>query len=320
MTTRTRSRIQAAACAAMLLAGMALATPATARPAQPQPQAEKGLTVNRAEEPFSCLNVVIQAADRRIGWLTSSTAERPAYHLQSVRLPFVVASKAYLQPFDPQMAKGDEEIGHLLFIDGKGAARLSPLTDPEYLKGVRSVSGPWRGLRLVTAGGPRYDAKKDDWHTNLLYGVDARGQLVRMPVTWRGGVQPVVGAQEVIASGYGQVVALEFDTFRWNATGAPIEDRLVGITRAGAFMEYAVTRARKPVVKTRTLARSGYSGVTALQSSSCMIGQENTTNWGVARSNGTLSHYLDPDAVDRSLAGMKVVGKPLPLPRGVRVL
>lgn len=320
MTTRNHHRLAAAACTALLAGGTALAAPTTAQGA---PESREALSAAAAAGGATCPELLAQShATREVGWLSSLSNGKSSFSAgERTKIPFVGTSSAWIAAPaipDPEDGGAYYYAGYHLIINGKGSAALVRDVENGFLEGSLAVRGPWKGLRLIASAGATGTPENGKRRATYLYGITTAGRLVRMPVTWNAKSIPTVGAQQVIGSGFGQVVDLEFNSWE-GKNWVPTKDYLVGITRTGAFAEWTITRGKKPTVRSKVLAKSGYKGLKGLHPDSC-LSDDMSNRWGATRANGTIVNYVDPNYADHSLKGMKIQGKPFVTPKRVAAL
>lgn len=306
MATKTLRRVAAVTAAALLTGTVALTAPA-------QASAPTTVPADFAGGGAACPQLPDQSSSTlRVGTIVGQGDGTAKFFPEgSLRLPWVATSSAWVT------APPSETVsGYTLVINGKGAG-MALRSDNEYtMDKAIAVRGSFQGLRVITDAGStgNPDSTRGE-RGDLVYGIDTRGRLVRMPVTWSASGIPSFGKQQVIASGFGRVMDVRLSFYRYK-NWAPTEDALVGITDSGAFLEWTVTRGPKPTVKTRTLAKSGYAGVVKLRYDTCITGDESVL-WVMIRRDGSLVSYIDPKPYDSSLKGMKTEGQPDRPPAGV---
>lgn len=291
MTTRSPIRVISILGTTVMFGGVALASPLSATASAPTSTtkaADFGVGMS------ACPQTLAQShSTREVGWLLDmgdgTSKFRPG---ERTKLPWRAApTSAWLSAPSHEGATYQHTGLHVL-VDGKGSGAVVRDSENGQLDQAILVRGPWKGLRLLATAGDTGDRESAaGTRSTLLYAVDTRGRLVRMPISWTAKGLPVVGKQQVIGSGFGQVVGLELSFWR-HRNDVPTEDHLSGITRSGAFVEWTVTGGNKPTVRARTLAKSGYSGVTGFRSDSCLT-DGRMISWVISRSNGTHVSYID---------------------------
>lgn len=319
MTARPRMRALAvASMTSTLLAACLVAAPlpATAAPATPGSGTEPVVTAPAAGMGACILGLAQDRVTQRVGSLYAEDGGT-RFERENAKIGFAATSATSLLLMQ-EMTVGSE--GYVL-IDGKGKAVWARTS--EGFSGIDSVTplkGPWSGITRIVAGGAggNPDSAKGS-RSELLFGLTSSGELVQMPLTWTKAGNPVVGKRQVVAKGFSRFVTFAHNSWH-GAKWVIAEDRFVGTTTSGEFVQTTVTRGRTPKVTTKVLAKSGFSGVIGLTSGGCDMTEERGISWALQRSNGTVTSILDPEFADNSLKGMTQTEKPLTVDPRYRLL
>lgn len=319
MTARRRMRpLALASMSSTLLAACLVAAPlpATAAPAAPGGGADLALSSAWAGVGACDLGLAQDRITQRVGSLYAEDGGT-RFASENAKIGFSATSATALWVMQKRYVSSE---GYVI-VDGKGKAVWARTSEGySSIDSVKPLKGPWAGItRIEVAGSSGNPDSAKGSRPDLLFGLTTSGQLVRMPLTWTKAGDPVVGKRQVLATGFRHFVTFAHNSWH-GAKWVIAEDRFVGITTSGQFVQTTVTRGRTPKVTTKVLAKSGFSGVIGMTSGGCGDSGERGISWALQRSNGTVTSYVDPEYADNSLKGMKQTEKPLKVDSRYRLL